>query len=213
MNRRLSGVAAWGTAVVLPILGVAGCSLLPGGPTASGPTDAPISSPAVTSEPSATPVETGGTPSETPTSPASSQTPTPTVTATAKPATAKATMMLYENLVSDKLKGTCSTTTAGPGFKVSDKKNDFFETVDASAVLSGDRKTVTSLTADFGEDSEGVTRKLVYATPAKSGETAVLTVSGKTFKISGKALMFENGARTGSLIPYSLSVTCSADAW
>lgn len=187
--------------------------MLPGGPTSSGPTDAPISSPAVTSEPSATPVETGVTPSETPTSSLPSQSATPTAAPTEKPATAKATMMLYENLVSDKLKGTCSTTAAGPAFDVSDKKNDFFETVAASAVLTSDKKAVTSIVADLGEDSEGVTRKLVYATPAKSGETAVLTVSGKTFKISGQALMFENGSRTGSLIPYSLSVTCSADVW
>lgn len=211
MNRRLSGVAAWGTAVVLPILGVAGCSLLPGGPTSSGPTDAPISSPATTGEtPSASPVETSSE-APPPTTAPSSVSSTPT--ATAKPASAKATMSLYQNLVSDRLKGTCSTTAAGPTFTVSDKKNDFFETVDASAVLAADRKTVTSLTADFGEDSEGVTRKLVYSTPAKGGETAVLAVSGKTFKISGQALMYENGARTGSLIPYSLSVTCSADVW
>ncbi len=123
-------------------------------------------------------------------------------------------MKFYEgNLVSDRLTGTCASTGSGPTLRVKDKKNDFFETVDVTVVLTADRASVQSVTAALGEDSEGVTRKLTYASPAASGETATLVVSGQTYKIAGQALMYEDGARTGSLIPYSLTVTCASQAW
>lgn len=44
----------------------------------------------------------------------------------------------------------------------SQKKNDFFHTVDAAVVLTGDKSAVSTVTIALGEDSEEITRTITY---------------------------------------------------
>jgi hypothetical protein len=120
-------------------------------------------------------------------------------------------MKLYANEVTSRFTGTC---TVGDTIKiaVADHANDFYGTVDLTAVLDADATRVVSLLTVFGEDSEGITREISYAgdAPAK-GTSAKLTAAGQRYKISGTGLAVEtrNGKESSRLIPYSVDLTCT----
>lgn len=120
-------------------------------------------------------------------------------------------MRLYQNLVSDAMVGTCRKVGGRPTLVLADANNDFFETVDVTVVLSADARTVTSLVAEFGEDSEGVTRRITA--PDGTGTSATLAVSGGTYKVTGDARMREGGATVGTTVPYTVTVKCAGRDW
>lgn len=118
-----------------------------------------------------------------------------------------------KNLVSDALKGTCQTRGGRPTLTVSDPKNDFYETVTMTAVLNGAKKKVVSVTGEFGEDSEGIVRKLtVGAAGEGKGTSATLKVVGDTYRVTGRGRVYENG-RAAGFIPFTLTTTCVTSRW
>lgn len=194
MSTRTSVGAATGMAIVLTT-GFTGCTLFAPSPATPAPSQVATSA-------------------ATPSSPA-----TPTVSptsASASPSTAaavKATgqLSLYKNnLVTKAFTGTCVVAAGKPTVTLADHKNDFFGTVDLTIVLSADGGDVASITGALGEDSELITRKLAH--PDK-GTSAELVTSGGVYRISGKLMAYENDAKTGTLIPYSIVATCATSDW
>ena len=55
-----------------------------------------------------------------------------------------------------------------------------------------------------------MTRTLVH--PDK-GTSAHLVTSGGDYRISGSAMLLENGSKTGTLIPYSIIAKCAKSDW
>jgi hypothetical protein len=197
MSKRTAVVAATGMATVLAA-GLGGCGLLPGSaPTNSVPTQA-VSTPAAT--PSAT---------VTPSVSATSASATPTVAPVVK-ATGQLTFF-KSNLVSKAFAGTCAVVGGKPTVTLADHKNDFYNTVDLTIVLVADGGEVASIAGAFGEDSEKlVTRTLVH--PDK-GTSAHLVVSGGEYRISGNGMLYEDGSKNGTLIPYSIIAKCAKSDW
>jgi hypothetical protein len=158
--------------------------------------------PSVTSGPA-----TSGVPSQAP----SSQPPSASSTPSAVTAKASGSMKLYANEVSRRFTGTC-TTSDTIKIAAADHANDFYGTVDVTVVLDSDATQVNSMLAVFGEDSEGITRKISYRgdAPAK-GTSAKLTAAGQRYQLSGNGLATEtrNGKDTNRLIPYALDLTCT----
>lgn len=197
MSKRTAVLGATGMATVLAV-GIAGCGLLPGSPpTRSAPTQVAATS----------------------TTPSASATPTPTASTTSASATpsavapVKATGQLTfykNNLVSKALVGTCTVVAGTPTVTLADDRNDFYTTVDLTIVLADDGGEVTSIAGDFGEDSELITWKLVH--PVK-GTSAHVVASGGEYRISGKASLIEGDAKTGTLVPYSITVKCAKSNW
>ncbi|MGB7962019.1 MAG: hypothetical protein WCF12_03535 [Propionicimonas sp.] len=161
--------------------------------------------------PSPTPTPTSASPTPSPT-----DTPTRTPTSTPSKPAAKGTgsMTMFSNAVSTAFVSTCKTVGGAPTLVLTDNNNDFFGTVDLTVALNSAASAVTSIAGEFGEDSEGITRKLVFAAakPAK-GTSAVLTTSGLTYKVAGTAMVYEDGAKQGSLIPYSITAKCASKDW
>lgn len=114
------------------------------------------------------------------------------------------------NVVSKAFVGTCVVAGGKPTITLADHKNDFYGTVDLAIVFAADAGQVASIAGDFGEDSELITRTLAY--PAK-GASAALVESGGVYRISGKAMVYEDGAKTGTLIPYSITAKCASSDW
>lgn len=190
---------------------VTGCAVTPpaGVPTAATPAtpDAVPSETAAATPPassSAGPTPTGPTP----TGPASTP---PTSAAPSGPA-AKATGRLVfftKNLVSDALKGSCQARAGRPTITLTDPKNDFFETVALTVVLNDKRTKVVTVTGAFGEDSEGIVRKLtVGAAGERKGTGATLTTTGSGLRVNGRGQMHENGRAT-EVTPFILTATCT----
>ena len=208
-SRRGRGVVAGGLVGLATAL--SGCAVdppdgvttAPPSPTISRTTAAPC--PSVTGTP---PLPSATTIVPTPTS----TTATSTITPTAAPSAVKATgsMLTYSNLVSDQLVGTCQTTEDAPGFTLSDAQNDFYGTVDATVVLKAGREAVTSVRADFGEDFEGTTRKLTHP---ETGTSATVSAKGSAYTIKGKLRMYEGSSKQGTLVPFTIAVTCAGDTW
>ena len=150
---------------------------------------------------------TSGAPTQAP----SSEAPSASATPSAVTAKASGSMKLYANEVSRRFAGTC-TTADTIKIVVADHANDFYGTVDVTTVLNADATQVSSILAVFGEDSEGITRKISYTgdAPAK-GTSAKLTAAGQRYQISGNGLATEtrNGKDTNRLIPYTLDLTCT----
>jgi len=119
-------------------------------------------------------------------------------------------MLTYSNLVSDQLSGTCQTTKDAPTFALADAKNDFYGTVDVVVVLKAGREAVTSLRADFGEDFEGTPRKLTHP---DTGTSASVSAKGSTYTVKGKIRMYEGKSKKGTLVPFTVTVTCDGDNW
>jgi hypothetical protein len=197
MSKRTAVVAATGMATVLAA-GLVGCGLLPGSPSAR-----PAPTPSVSTS-AATPSE-----SVTPSVSVTSATPTPTA-----PPVVKATGQLTffkSNLVSKAFVGTCAVVSGKPTVTLADHKNDFYNTVDLTVVLVADGGDVASIAGAFGEDSEKlVTRTLVH--PDK-GTSAHLVTSGGEYRITGSAMLYEDGSKNGSLIPYSIIAKCAKGDW
>lgn len=162
----------------------------------------PTPTPSASSTPSAT-----ITPTRTPTS-------TPTSTPSKPAAKGTGSMTLFSNAVSNAFVSTCRTAKGLPTIVLTDNNNDFFGTVDLTLVLNPAARAVALIDGEFGEDSEGITRKLAFsaARPAK-GASAVLTTSGMTYKVAGKAMVYEDGAKQGSLVPYSITAKCASVDW
>lgn len=115
------------------------------------------------------------------------------------------------NLVSKAFVGTCAVVGGKPTVTLADHKNDFYTTVDLAIVLAADGGDVTSIAGDFGEEGEKlVTRKLVH--PDK-GTSAHLVESGGEYRISGKAMLYEDGSKNATLIPYSITAKCAKSDW
>ncbi|MFT3861972.1 lipoprotein LpqH [Micropruina sp.] len=190
-------------------LAVTGCAktqpgALPGSTatrTASDETPAPSATP--------TPSETAPTT----TTPSGSTSPTPSPTGSSGPAVkAGGTLKLYAQ-ASKKLAGTCQSKAGDPTLTVADHKNDFFNTIDVTLVLTGTRKSVSSLTIALGEDSELITRTLTYhATGPASGTSAKLTVKGAAYTVTGKLASAEDGTAAGTM-PVTLTITCASTQW
>ncbi len=167
-----------------------GCSFL-------GLTPGPSPTPSTPSAPTA---------SVTPSSP--TITPTPTASPTGPGIAATGTMYLYQNLVSKKFTGACQGSAAQPRLSITDPKNDFFETVQVEIALNAGK--VTTMSAQFGEDSEGVKRRLEFnGASADPGSSAKATVTGATYKVTGKAMMYEDGIAT-DLTPFTVTVKCAS---
>lgn len=196
MSKRTAVVAATGVATVLAA-GLAGCGLQPGsGPTPAVPSQT-VSTPAVTPSASVTPSVSVTSPSATPTA-----------------ALVKATGQLTffkSNLVSKAFTGTCAVVGGKPTVTLADHKNDFYNTVDLTIVLVADGGDVASIAGAFGEEGEKlVTRTLVH--PDK-GTSAKLVASGGKYRISGNGMLYENGSKNGTLIPYSIIAKCAKGDW
>jgi len=115
------------------------------------------------------------------------------------------------NLVSKAFAGTCAVVGGKPTVTLADHKNDFYNTVDLTVVLAADGGDVASIAGAFGEDSEKlVTRTLVH--PDK-GTSAHLVTSGGEYRISGSAMLYEDGSKNGTLIPYSIIAKCAKSDW
>ncbi len=158
-----------------------------------------------TSTPSVLPTSSG--------SGASQTTPTPSSTAPAPTHKAAGTLVFYRMTVSTKLAGTCAGT--GPVTAVlADHANEFYTTVDLAAVFDPVAGTVSSVTGDVGEDSEGFTRKLSYSAAAPvAGTSATLTSKGSTYQIAGVLNSEEtrySKTTTTTTLPFTLIVTCKA---
>ncbi len=188
-----------GLAALAVALGLAGCT--------AGATPSPSS---------AAPTSVAASPSATATSaaPTTSATPTPSPSATDGPSvSAKGTMGLFME-VSSVMTGTCQRVAGAPTLSLEDPKNEFFQTVAVTVTLEPDAKGVARVDAELGEDSEGVTRTLAYDATAKvKNATAVLSVDGRTYRISGKATVTEGSSSKGELTPFKVTVTCTSETW
>ncbi|MEA4944174.1 MAG: lipoprotein LpqH [Propionicimonas sp.] len=198
-------------------LGLSGCAVTP-------PPEVRTPSPSATvtsSTPAATGTATPSSPATTPsgTTPVASATPgspsgsaSPTASSAPPTAAVKATgkLLTFTNLVSDQLTGTCQTVSQVPTFTLADKANDFYGTVTASARLTAAKSVVDEVRLDFGEDQEGVTRKLVH--PA-SGTSATVADEGSRYTLKGKLMMYEGASKSGSLVPFTLTVECAGSSW
>ena len=195
MINRTAIAATTGIAIALAT-GFAGCSPTPG--NISG-------SPAPTQVVTVPPTSSGSTtPTVTPTSPSASS-------SAPEPAEATGQLSLYsKNLVSKTLVGTCAVTNGKPTVTLADHNNDFYGTVDLAVVLDADGGEVASIAGAFGEDAELITRKLTHPT---KGTSATLVNSGGAYRISGKLTVYENEAKTGSLIPFNLTAKCASSDW
>lgn len=165
---------------------------------------------------SASPVSVSPTQQVTPTIPGAEPIPTddtPSTSPTTQSVSATGDMTLYMK-VSSALKGECSTVDSGPTITMTDANNEFFTDVSLTLRLAKDKGSVASFDVALGEDNEGVAWNLAYdgAKPA-SGSSAKLTVKGKTYTVSGKATLSEQGQTKGELTPYSISATCSSSTW
>lgn len=145
---------------------------------------------------------------------APSQSATPTVPSGPSVA-AKGTLELF-GPVSDVLVGTCQKVGGAPTLSLEDGNNDFFETVAITATLSSNGEKAERIAGEFGQDSEGISRTLLFdgAKPA-TGTSAKVTVKGRSYTISGKALVTEQGAKAkkGEVTPFAITVTCASGTW
>lgn len=207
-------------------LGLVGCARTP-------PADYPSGSPTATaSEPTATATATDPAPTtsdpapsaDASTTPTQSATPatssaTPSATGSATPTTSGTSVKASGSLklffeTSRKLAGSCSTSEGVPTLTGADRRNDFFGTVDASLVLTGNRTGVQKLTIDLGEDSEQISRTLTYtATEPAKGTSATLTVKGNAYTVTGKLAVSENGRDPSGTMPVTLKLTCADGKW
>ena len=186
---------------------VTGCAVTPpaGVPSATAPPAGPDASPSVTVSPD---------PSSTPppgTSAPSPGTSAPSPGTSSGPAAKAAGKLVFftENLVSDALNGTCQNRAGRPTLTLDDPRNDFYETVGMTVVLNGARTKVVSVTGAFGEDSEGIVRRLtVGASGEGKGTGATLKVTGTSHRVTGRGQVYENGRAT-DVIPFTLTTTCS----
>lgn len=193
-GRAVAVAAAGGLAVML-----AACA--PSASSTPTPTPTVMSS----SVPTATPPPSSPTASSTPSSPTSTPSVNPVVKATGS-------LALYAD-VSSTLTGTCHVVDGVPTLELADHSNEFFGTVDVVIELSPERDAVASLTADLGEDFEQIERRISYDAekPAK-GTSTKLTVSGSTYKLTGKAKNVEEGKDAGT-IPFAITATCAGSDW
>ena len=202
-RKAIAVIAGCGLAVTL-----AGCARPDGTTTTATTVAASTPAPSPTLTTTTTPTA-ATTPTSTPTATPSESTATPS----GKPGVkATGSMSLYAE-VSRTMAGTCQVVAGVPTLTLADHKNGFFQTVDVMVRLASGRKAVASLTAELGEDSETITRRITYdaAKPAK-GTSAKLTVSGNTYKLSGKGQNFEDGRSAGT-IPYAITATCAGSGW
>lgn len=195
-GRVLAVVAAGGLAVPLTACAPSP-GIIPTPPTVVSPSRTDTPSPMKPSSPTAS-----GAPSSTAAS-------TPSANAAAK---AAGSLALYGE-VSTKMAGTCQVVDGVPTLTLADHNNEFFGTVDLVVELTPGRDAVASLTAQLGEDSELIKRRITYdaAKPAK-GTSAKLAVSGDTYKLSGKARNVEDGTDAGT-IPIAITATCARTDW
>lgn len=137
------------------------------------------------------------------------------MTPTAAKVKATGRMSLYKNLVSKKFSGSCALVDDLPTLSLADQNNDFFGTVSMAIVLEADQGAVRAVKASLGEDTEGITRRLVYqSSPKVKGTSANLVASGGTdFTVTGTAMVFEDASTKGTLIPFSVSVKCASADW
>ena len=188
------------------VLLVAGCAVTPpqGVPTPTAVPTTPDATPASPSPDTSAPTA--------PASPSASSTPSAEPSGPAVKASGKLTFY-SRNLVSDALKGTCQTRGGRPTITLNDPKNDFYETVAMTVVLNGARKKVVSVTGEFGEDTEGIVRRLtVGAAGEGTGTSASLTVNGTGYRVAGRGRVYETGKSAGTL-PFTLTTTCVTSRW
>jgi hypothetical protein len=194
------------------VTGLSGCAIVPpGGVTSASPSPTVSATTAVPSSPGTSAPATSPPPQSATAVPTATPD-APTASPTAAPSAVKATgtLLTYSNMVSDQLTGTCQTTKDAPGFMLSDAQNDFYGTVDLAVVLKAGREAVTSVRADFGEDFEGTTRKLAHP---ETGTSATVSAKGSTYTVKGKVRMYEGSSKKGTLVPFTLTVTCAGDTW
>ena len=183
-----------------------GCARTPPAPSTSATPSSSV--PSETPSPSSTPTASGS-----PSASASKPSVTPSVTATTGPAVkATGSLKLFAPATS-KLVGSCQNRAGAPTLTVADKKNDFFNTIDATLVLAAGKKTVAKLTIALGEDSELIKRTLTFeaAKPAR-GTSAALSVSGSTYKVTAKLANAADGKPAGTM-PVTLTLTCAGSNW
>lgn len=187
-------------------LALTGCARTP--PALSASAIPSPSGSSVTPSASSTP-----TASTSPSASATKPSATPTVSATSGPAVKATGSLKLFALASKKLTGTCQNRSGAPTLSVADKKNDFFNTIDATVVLAAGKKSVAKVTIALGEDSELIKRTLTFDAAKKAaGTSAALSVSGSTYKVSGKLASVENGRAAGTM-PVTLTLTCASTNW
>ncbi len=189
-------------------LAVTGCARTqPGGVVAPSPGASASDTPMVGESPTTTPSESAST------SPTAATSTSPTSTASSGPAVkATGTLKLFAP-TSKKLAGTCQNKAGAPTLTVADRKNDFFHTVDAAVVLTGDKSAVSTVTIALGEDSDEITRTITYdAAKPTAGVSAKLGVKGAVYTVSGKLANAEDGTPAGT-IPVTLVITCASTKW
>lgn len=196
------------------VSGLTACSFLAGAVTTVHPSVTAIAS--VSQPPSVKPT-TSKSPTVRPTSThvPSTTTLTPSPTGlTRPPVRATGQMTLFQNVVSKSFTGTCQHVNGDSQIKLADKKNPFFHTVAVSVMFDAETRAVSTVSAEFGEDNDGITRTMTYqASDRTKGASASASGSGATWTISGKSLIFEDRSVTGELIPFSIKVTCASATW
>ena len=200
-------------AIVAVALSWTGCAKTPPALTPTAQASATVAvpeSPSATDSPAAS---ASASPTASATSASPSASATASATATSGPAVkATGSLKLFAN-ASKKLTGSCPNKAGAPTLTVADKKNDFFQTVDVTLVLTAGKKSVASITIDLGEDSELITRKLTYnAGQPASGTSAKLAVRGATYTVAGTLASAENGSPAGTM-PVILTVACAGTSW
>jgi hypothetical protein len=153
-----------------------------------------------------TPAPASATPSPSASSaPAGSQ--SPTVVATMK---ASGSLQFNAFPVSEAMRGTC-TKTDPMTVTLSDAKNDFYQTVDASVVIDKANLELVSVSIITGADGEGGVHKVNYvAASPGAGTSAKLVGSGADFQISGTMEDQDSphGKPVTNLIPVVLKLHC-----
>ena len=195
MRNRTAVAATTGIAIVLAT-GLAGCAPVPGN-TSGSPTPTQVVTVPPTPSGSVTPSVSATSPSAPPSAP--------------EAADATGQLSLFsKNLVTKTFVGTCAVSDGTPTVTLADHSNDFYGTVDLVVVLDADAGKVVGITGAFGEDAELITRKLAH--PVK-GTSAKLVAAGGAYRVSGKLMVYENEAKTGSLIPFNLTAKCASSDW
>lgn len=204
VNSRSAGRRSWRPVVALLGVGLAASSLTGCGLLDWGSQLAPSGASATPSGPQPTPSDASAS-----AAPSASPSPTPSETVETK---ATAVLQFHSFLVSNQLKGTCSSGVPLT-ISLTDSKNDFYTTVDVVALLDIANLSVTSIAVNTGEDSEGGIHNMSYSAAAPvAGTAARLAATGSTYTIRGTLQDQDSphGKPATTLVPFTLQVTCKA---
>ena len=147
-----------------------------------------------------------------PTSP-SPGSPSPTTTPTKKPAKGTGSLKFF-GAVGSSFVTTCQKTGGAPTLVMTDLKNEFFGAVEITTKLDAAGAAVARIDGTLAEDAEGNQWVMVYSASKKiKGTSAALKVSGSTYTVTGKAMMYVGEEKSEQLTPFTMVVKCASRDW